>query len=202
VLDVSSHGAAAALLAVMVNRVLALYQRDGLSTDPGTGLVKMAAHLHQEFPHDEKTDQYFTLLYGVLDPDANSFRFISAGHPGPAYLARNLAARNLKVPGVPIGWLDKEDASKEVYTENALTLAAGDRLFLYSDGLVDAFDANHEHFGVQRLLDAINCTRTLPLKDSVTTILQTVERWSSPAMPHDDISLLAVERTAGAACPG
>jgi sigma-B regulation protein RsbU (phosphoserine phosphatase) len=196
VLDVSSHGAAAALLAVMVNRVLALYQRDGLGGDPATALSRIIAHLHQEFPRDPDTGQYFTLQYGILDSDSNAFRFVSAGHPGPAYLSRDLTARDLKVPGVPIGWLDREEASHVVYTERVVPLNVGDRLFLYSDGITDAFDADQKPFGVDRFLDTINRTRDLPLKDSVTTILQTVEQWSSPGVPHDDISILAVERTA------
>ena len=197
VLDVVGHGAAAALLAAMVTRVLALYQRDVLPAERGIRLTEMATHLSQEFPRDTKTEQYFTLLYGVLDLNANSFRFVSAGHPGPAYLASNVAARNFKVPGFPIGILDKDDVFSEMYTESSLTLESGDRLFLYSDGLVEALDPNQKQFGVDRLLNEINRTRTLPLKESVTSILQTVEDWSSPALPHDDISILAVERTSG-----
>jgi len=186
IFDVVGHGAAAALLAVMVNRVLAqlLSGRPHWTQPVGVGL-----HLNREFPCDPRTDQFFTLQHGVLDLVTGEFRYISTGHPGPVYLPRNGPAQNRCQPGLPIG------LGEGLYEEQVLTLAPGDRLFLYSDGLPDALNADKQHFGEVRLLTAIEQGRYLPLSESLERLLHSVEHWCGTGTPHDDISILAVERT-------
>jgi sigma-B regulation protein RsbU (phosphoserine phosphatase) len=109
VLDVVDHGVAAALLAVMVNRVLGQLH---LSEDRLAVPAEVAAHLNREFSWDPQTEQFFTLLYGVLETNTGEFRFVTAGHPGPIHLARGAQAQSLMRPGSPIG------LSAELYEEH------------------------------------------------------------------------------------
>jgi sigma-B regulation protein RsbU (phosphoserine phosphatase) len=184
VLDVVGHGVAAALLAVMVNRALAQLHQSGerLRLPPA-----VAAHLNREFGWVCQTSQFFTLLYGVLEVDTGEFRFVAAGHPGPAYLPRDAGARNLKLPGYPIGLGD------ELYDEHSLMLRPGDRLFIYSDGIPDAHNKDRQAFGMDRLLELIELGRAAPLPDSLGMLLRAAQDWCGDVPPHDDISLLAVE---------
>jgi sigma-B regulation protein RsbU (phosphoserine phosphatase) len=191
VLDVVDHGAAAALLAVMVTRVLARLLRTAGPERPSPAAV--ASHLSREFPWDPRTEQFFTLLYGTLDLETRQFRYVSAGHPGPLYVARGQAPRQLDVPGFPIGLGDG------VYEEQTLRLEHGDRLYLYSDGLPDARDRAHKPFGLGRLVDAVAAGRATPLADSLALLLRRVDDWCGEAAPHDDISILAVEMAEPAA---
>jgi sigma-B regulation protein RsbU (phosphoserine phosphatase) len=186
VLDVVGHGVKAALLAVMVSRALA--RMVGPSGGPASPAV-VAAQLNDEFPWDAETEQYFTMLYGILDLGAGRFRFISAGHPGPLYLPRDGAAQLLKVPGSAIGLGDGR------YEEQGLTLKPGDRLYLFSDGLPDAMNDEHQRFGEERLCLSLEHGRTTPLREGLNDLLRCVEAWCGPTPPHDDISVLVVERS-------
>jgi sigma-B regulation protein RsbU (phosphoserine phosphatase) len=188
VLDVVGHGAQAALLAVMVNRAL---QRLAPPGPRRAGLVptaEVAARLSEEFPWDDRTQQFFTLLYGLLSVETGEFRFVSAGHPGPLHLARDGGAHCLKAPGSPIG------LGEGGYEENSLLLREGDRLYLYSDGLVEALSPDHGQYGVERLCRVLEQGRGAPLADGLATLLGDVRSWCAPADPGDDISVLAVER--------
>jgi sigma-B regulation protein RsbU (phosphoserine phosphatase) len=182
VLDVTGHGAAAALLAVMVHKALGQMRE--------AAPAEVAARLNREFPLDFKTRQSFTLLYAVLALPSGEVRFVSAGHPGPAHLPRQGPARAFNLPGFPIGWVDG------VYEEQALVLAPGDRLYLYSDGATEAPGPDQAQFGEERLLATLEAARGMPLAQSVGAALRAVEDWGGGAPPRDDVSLLAVERTA------
>jgi sigma-B regulation protein RsbU (phosphoserine phosphatase) len=186
ILDVMGHGAAAALTAVMVNHSLAQLH---LATDRLATPVEVAARLKREYTWAADKDQFFTLLYGVLEVDTGTFRFVTAGHPGPVHLPRDATPIISKLPAYPIGLGD------ESYEEHSLTLQRGDRLFLYSDGIPDARHTDRGRFGEQRLLEQIEKGRSAPLPESLGLLLGAVQDWCGEVPPDDDISLLAVELT-------
>jgi sigma-B regulation protein RsbU (phosphoserine phosphatase) len=195
VLDVVDHGVKSALLAVMVSRSLAqLHAAHGLEPSPGKAPSplppgEVAAHLNQSFPWDKRTEQFFTLLYGGLDLATREFRFVSAGHPGPLYLPCDGPAVFFKGSGLPIG------LGGANYSEQSLSLQVGDRLYLYSDGVSEARNAQRQFFGEDRLQAVLEQGRTRPLQEGLDTVLRSVLEWCGQAPPHDDISLLAVEVT-------
>jgi phosphoserine phosphatase RsbU/P len=184
VLDVVGHGVAAALVAVMANRVLTQLH---LAADRLASPSEVATRLNAEFSWDPQTCQFLTLLYGVLDLDAGGFRFVTAGHPGPVYLPHDAQPRNLRLPSSPIGLGD------EPYAEHFLKLRSGDRLYLYSDGVPEACGRNSKCFGVNRLLTHLDQSRTATLPDSLDGLLRAVHHWCDGLPPEDDISLLGVE---------
>ena len=93
----------------------------------------------------------------------------------------------LESTGFPIG------LAEDAYEERSVRLAAGDRLYLYSDGVPEAMDPAGEQFGDARLLEAIGQGRSVPLQESVAALVGEVERWRGAASAQDDISILAVE---------
>ena len=70
---------------------------------------------------------------------------------------------------------------------------AGDRLYLYSDGVTEAMDPSGEMFGDARLLEAIGRARSVSLQESVAALVGEIERWRGTASAQDDISIVAVE---------
>jgi sigma-B regulation protein RsbU (phosphoserine phosphatase) len=199
ILDVSGHGVSAALLSVTLSRLLSppsdpssilSRDRDVFDRLDITPPAEVVDRLNRLFPYDTATEQFATLIYGVLDIATGDFRHISAGHPGPLHLPANGAPVILESPSFPIGLAD------EPYGERCVHLEAGDRLYLYSDGFPDAMNPSGEQFGQARLLAAIERGRTEPLREGIAALLEELARWQGGERPQDDISILAVELVA------
>jgi sigma-B regulation protein RsbU (phosphoserine phosphatase) len=180
-LDAGGHGAAAALLAVTAGQLLA--RLCGVPPAPPGEVVRRVC----ERVSPEAAGQCLTLLYGVLDLPTGTLRFVSAGHPGPAHLPRGARATRREAAGLPVG------VGTAGYPEEEVRLRPGDRLVLYSDGLVEARNADGEHFGAERLLAMLEQTRQFPLPQSLDTLMHSVEEWCGGHPRKDDFSILTVE---------
>jgi phosphoserine phosphatase RsbU/P len=190
VLDVVGHGVKASLMAVMVSSVIAqMLARPGHGQGAGPPVSPghIVAALNQAFPWDERMGQFCTLLFGILDLVTGKFDFVSAAHPGPIHLPRAGRGRVLGAKGLPVG------LGVGSYHVHSLSLEAGDRVYLYSDGLCDAKDENGDRLGKEGLLRAIEQERALPLEDGVAALMQRFEQWCGSVRPDDDVSLLAFE---------
>lgn len=195
VLDVSGHGVVSALLSMTLSRLLSppsqlssILIRDGLNGQRDiVPPVDVAARLNELFPFDSATQQLTTMIYGILDSTTGKFRYVSAGQPGPVHLPYQADPVLMNSPGFPIG------LTNEVYSERSVCLEAGDRLYLYSDGVTEAMDQAGNLFGHARLLETIAQTRSLPLQENVENLIAAIQRWSGSGKSIDDISILAVE---------
>ncbi len=193
-LDVSGHGVGAALLSFTLNHTLSPTAEGALlieDTGQGLGVVapsRVAERLNRQFPMD-RTRQYFTLVYGVYDPAHGRFSYVMAGHPAPIVLPRIGPAAPLQGRGLPIGMI--EDAT---FDDEAVTLQPGDRLYFYTDGVIEALNASEQEFGHARLMAEIDRLRDHPLRRGLDLIADVIVGWSGGRLA-DDASLLAVERT-------
>ena len=198
ILDVSGHGVASALLSVTLSRLLSppsdpssILIRDGDPADVTTP-ADVAAHLNRLFPFDAATEQFATMVYGILNVKTGEFRYVSAGHPGPVHLPCGAEPVILESDGSPIGLAD------DAYEERSVRLMAGDRLYLYSDGVSEAIDPAGTLFGDARLLEAILQCRSEPLQQAVVAFGEKVALWQGSEKSHDDISILGIEVSAAA----
>jgi sigma-B regulation protein RsbU (phosphoserine phosphatase) len=137
---------------------------------------------------DPDTNQYFTILYGILKLSSGEFRYVTAGHPPLVHMPSNRAAYQAASPGSPIGFF-----SQASYETRTLTLEPGDRLFLFSDGLSETWNEAEELFGRDRLLAAMEVTRAEDLKSSIKTIARKARRWHHSSTLQDDLTLLGLE---------
>ncbi len=190
--DVVGHGAAAALNSFAVARTLCaqspipwLMSADGTIRDP----VLVVSDLNQQFFVDDRCDQYFTMIYGVLDSDTGDGRLCQAGHPHPLKLSSCGSIEKLGTGGFPVALLRKAD-----YTGTNFTLEYGERLFCYSDGVSEARGNRDEIYGVDRLARDVAATRKLTLSDSLDQLERGLIRWRSGRSWDDDVSLFAIER--------
>ncbi len=195
--DVSGHGVAASLVAVSVHRSLSL-RRDGTSlllTEKATGDEFaanapgcVAERLNAIYPMESNGGHFLTLGYGLIDLEDRRMPYCCAGHPGPILVRRGERPRSLESSGLPVGiTLDAE------YDASSLDLQAADRVYFYSDGVIEAANGSHELFGLERLEGVIAGCRGGSLQESVQAIVHAAARWQGRDRFADDVSVVAME---------
>jgi len=196
-IDVSGHGVAAALFAVTLSRLLStmpgessLYTQSDAEPS-GRCITKpseVAQRLNRQFPFDPRTRQYFTMIYGILDVETHEFRYVSAGQSGPLLVREQGEPVDLTSNGFPIGLVSTAD-----YQERVVQLAPGDRLYLITDGMTEVENQRGQEFGMERFLEALDRTRSLPLDEANQELMRQVEGWSGSVGMADDASILACQ---------
>ena len=195
-LDVSGHGVQAALMAVAACRYLSihkddssvLWERRDSSTEYHLRSPAAAAEqLNARFVAQSLTEQYFTLVYGILNQRTGQFRYTLAGHPAPVHLTPVAPAAFLPGSDLPIGIAETD------YEEHALQLQAGDRLLFYSDGVTECMNASTDCFGNPRFVQSLSGTAHQSLDATLSQILNHLQQWAGETPFHDDISMLALQ---------
>ncbi len=87
-----------------------------------------------------------------------------------------------------IGWIEEME-----YDEGKIDLKPGDRLYVYSDGVPEAMDANLNEFTMRQMMEIIELGQRESIGESVRLLLESVQRWSAKNGPKDDVSILGVE---------
>ncbi|NBP80325.1 serine/threonine-protein phosphatase [bacterium] len=93
-----------------------------------------------------------------------------------------------EMAGFPVGFVPDVE-----FDEDALTLSPGDRLYLYSDGVPEAMNAEREQFGDEAMKDVLSKGQGTALDGTVAALLSAVETWCVPNGPLDDVSILGLE---------
>jgi phosphoserine phosphatase RsbU/P len=179
--DVSGHGVPAAMIAAMVK--MAADSRKTQAAHPAALLREMNAALYGS-THGE----IITAAYLYLDAEGPDICYAAAGHPA-MLLLREGSVTEIVENGLPLA-----AAALDSYQEKRLALRTGDRLLLYTDGLVEARNAAGEMFGEDRLNQSLAATELIPAEAAVAEIMAAVERWS--AEPDDDRTVLVCDYTA------
>jgi len=197
VVDVSGHGVAASLLSVTISRMLTpspFVSTLLMKTVEASGEkiiippAEVLAELNRRFPFNEQNMQYFTICYAVLNTETRMLRYASAGHPPMVHSFIGVDPELLTQDSFPIGFSDEP-----AYEDRSLQLEAGHRIWLYSDGVVEAANPNDELFGDERLVKSIAENQQQSLEDSVSNLTMDIEAWAGAAGPDDDVSILAIE---------
>ncbi|HEY7303563.1 MAG TPA: PP2C family protein-serine/threonine phosphatase [Bryobacteraceae bacterium] len=176
--DVSGHGVPAALIASMV-KLAAAAQRSNAS-DAAQFLAGMNSALY-----GNTQNQFVTAAYVYLDSRARELRYSAAGHP-PMLLLRSGQVVEVQENGLMLAMFDS--ASYVMATQR---LEHGDRLLLYTDGLMEACNSVGEFFGREGLSEALKKTSGSPPAEAADLILSAVQKWS--AAQDDDLTLIVCD---------
>jgi sigma-B regulation protein RsbU (phosphoserine phosphatase) len=176
--DVSGHGVPAALIASMV-KMAATSQRDQ-AAHPARLLAGMNAALC-----GNTQGQFVTAAYVHLDAQRRELRYAAAGHPAMLLL------RNGRVIEIAENGLLLAATDDALYTEKSMTLERGDRLLLYTDGLLEAKNGDGRLFGDESLAAALRNTAALTPVDAVERIIAEVQHWA--ATQEDDLTALVCD---------
>ena len=197
-LDVSGHGLPSAMVSVWVAQTLAAaLGRRGRVFTPGERSVPSPRErleaLDREYPF-ERFERFFTLCYAVLDGRTGELRYSAAGHPPPLLVRAGGAVERLDGGGPPIGL----GLARPPYEEGCARLARGDRLLLYTDGLLERTSPHGEMFGLERLQAQLGGAVSRPLEEVCDVLLGALEAHGSAAPQEHDVSFLALGQQAAA----
>jgi serine phosphatase RsbU (regulator of sigma subunit) len=194
ILDVSGHGAAAAMMAVSVCQMLqphcgVVIKRlsEHIARTPIISPREVLEALDKEFPL-ERFDRFFTIFYGVLHPGTGALIYSNAGHPQPILLHANGSIDSLDKGGTIIGL-----GGMIPFEEEEIRLQKGDKVVLYSDGVTELANANGESFGIDRLLELLSGNVGQPIETLLETVHLSLMDYVGTEQPKDDISLLGIE---------
>jgi len=178
--DVSGHGVPAALIASMV-KIAAASQR-AVASDPSRFLTGMNSALL-----GNTQNQFVTAAYVHLNSESGELRYSAAAHP-PLLLVRNGRVTPIEKNGVMLAAFDFASYSTAVHE-----LKAGDRMVLYTDGILEASNAAGDFFGHESLCDLLKGTRDLCPAMAADTIVSSVQEWSG--RQDDDLTVLICDYT-------
>ncbi len=176
--DVSGHGVPAALIASMV-KMAATAQRAHCA-DPARLLAEMNLALC-----GNTQSQFVTAAYAYLDAEAGELRYSAAGHPPMLLL------REGKVGEVTENGLLLAAFTFASFSNQTLPLEPGDRLLLYTDGLLEAANAKGEFFGQEGLSSLLRQCSDLPVSEAADHILSKVQQWARAQ--DDDLTVLVCD---------
>jgi sigma-B regulation protein RsbU (phosphoserine phosphatase) len=177
--DVSGHGIPAALIASMV-KMAAISQREH-AAEPARLLAGMNAALC-----GNTQGQFVTAAYVHLDAVARELRYAAAGHPA-MLLLRDGIVTEIVENGLPLAVL-----TDITYSDQTLALEAGDRLLLYTDGIVEARNEKGELFGEERLSAALNGTAGLTSDAAADRLIAAAQEWAKSQ--DDDLTVLVCDK--------
>lgn len=183
IIDVSGHGMPAALLTSMIKTEIDRQFVDGRST------AEICSALGEELaPALAETGLYFTAFVGIIDRDSRRLHYTGCGHIPPVIVRSSKDLHILESRGVVLG-----SSLFGVYQSQSTELHPGDRLFLFTDGLMDASDESGEAFGEERLYALMQSGARKPAGEQLEEILGSVSGYRSNGSRSDDMTLMIVD---------
>lgn len=182
--DVSGKGIEAAALAAAARGTIRSFAYEFPS--PGTALSHASSVLQSQ---ESESGRFVTAFLGIVEPQTGKLCYARAGHPPAAIRRASGSVEFLACGGVPVGVFGGQNYQTEV-----AHLSVGDRLVLYSDGIMEARRGT-ELFEVWGIEAALVAYGSGAVSEMVAGLLTAAREWTGGEF-HDDISVLAVEREA------
>ncbi len=194
VCDVMGHGVRAGLLTALIRGVVG--ELGDRAENPAHVLAEINLSLS---PILEQTGQpiFATAFFGVIDTSSSMLVYGNAGHPAPLIrrgdtgaVLRLMSSNPEPAAGLLPGF---------TYGEHACAFNAGDLLLGYTDGVIEAPDANEELYGEPRLSDFLQATAGRSGEEVCRDLVTELARYSGRVVFEDDVCLVTIEST-GTTC--
>ncbi|MFN7986373.1 MAG: PP2C family protein-serine/threonine phosphatase [Thermoanaerobaculia bacterium] len=179
--DVAGHGLTSGIVMAMAKS--ALLVQTGHDPSP----VRVMEVLNETVRKTAPKRMLMTFFFGVLDPATGSLRYCSAGHLDPYVVGHGGSVEPLSAWGFPLGV-----KRREPFVEHVAQLRPGDRLVLYSDGLIEALDDDGEPFGFSRFEDVLRDAARDGAGEIRQALLSAVKRFTRNRPPEDDQTLVVL----------
>ena len=180
--DVSGKGIPASLF-MMISKVIV--QSCAML---GQGPANILSKTNEAICSNNQVDMFVTIWVGILEISTGKLTAANAGHEYPALMKNGVFSLFKDKHNFVIGGL--EDVR---YREYELSLEPGDKLFLYTDGLPEATDANGKMFGKERILQVLNEKASASPRAILNHVTGAVNEFVKDAEQFDDLTMLCLE---------
>ena len=133
-------------------------------------------------------DKFITLFYCILDVKKRTILYTNARHNPPYSLHSDGTSETLETGGLILGVMP--DAP---YQSATVKLKIGDILFMFTDGITEAMNANNEEYGEKRLEPLLSSLVNLKLVDIVSKVDDQIEEFVGNMPQADDMTVLALK---------
>ena len=180
--DVSGKGIPAALFMMLTENMVRNYTKAGQSPK------EVLTSVNESICASNSTEMFVTVWMGILDLNTGILTAVNAGHEYPVLKKPGGAFELYKDKhGFVVGGMENA-----VYHEYELQLEKGSVLFLYTDGLPEATNANDELFGNERMLEALNSGRTDTPEFVLADVAFKVDAFVGEAPQFDDMTMMCL----------
>ncbi|MBN2442732.1 MAG: SpoIIE family protein phosphatase [Spirochaetales bacterium] len=192
ILDVMGHGISATITSLMLHRILSPEEEKGgilkINSKKIKPPVEVLAELNRHF-YGQQPFQFFTIIYGVMNISTGITTCVRAGHNYPILQDSEGNISEILCEGAAIGLYPELHL-----TEKKFTLEKGNRLFFYSDGLIECANKEENFFSVQRLYSYIIESKKKPIKKLAKDLEARLFEWRGKNYFNDDVSFMVLER--------
>lgn len=187
--DVSDKGVPASLfMAMSMTLIHATTTLTRALAQTGVPPHEILSRVNRELQRDNVRRMFVTVFYGVLDTQTGELHYSNAGHHPPYLLSPDRRATPLALlGGGPLGV-----TSEARYHAARLALQPQHTLFLYTDGITEAMNAQKEFFSEQRLQTCLAAMNGAAAQEMTQAVLREVKAFVGAAPPHDDMTVLAL----------
>jgi sigma-B regulation protein RsbU (phosphoserine phosphatase) len=182
--DVTDKGVPAALFMALSRTLIRATASDGR---PPAAVFEQANRLILD---DARSGLFVTCFYGILDATNNTFVYANGGHNYPLhYQSATDQVESLQAQGIVLGIVPEPH-----FEQRAVTIAPGDVLCFYTDGVTEAMDSRRQLFDEERLIEVLRRSHNLPPEQIIERIIEAVTNFSAGAPQTDDMTLVVVKR--------
>ncbi len=186
--DVADKGMPAALFMALTRTLMRAAAQE---TDSPAAALRRVNEL---LLPDARQGMFVTAFYAVLNLLTGELTYANAGHNPPLWIRSTSSVQRLTRTGIALG------AAEDVHlSERTIVLEEGDSLLLYTDGLTEAFTADGDVFGEERLLQVIQQQVDLPAAARIESIELALDAFLQHASLSDDLTILAIRRVGSGA---
>jgi len=183
VADVSGKGIPAAMFMMTSKTLLKSYAEEGLAVN------EVFINANEKLCEGNDAGMFVTAWMGMLNTKTGVVTFANAGHNPPLVKHADGSFEYLKSPaGFVLAGMEGIR-----YRKNELQLQPGDKIYLYTDGVTEATDANEQLYGEDRLLNILNSLENSSVEDICTKVKADVDLFVGEAPQFDDITMLCLE---------
>jgi len=134
--------------------------------------------------------RFTTAFLAELNPQTRELTYVNAGHNWPVLRRASGDLQRLKTGGIPLGLM-----RNAAFDCGQITLAAGDVLLVFTDGLVEAENHKEEEYGEGRMLHTLNSYSGANASEVLRGLMSSADQFVGTAAQHDDITCLVLRTT-------